>query len=1730
MTNKTKLSHRIIAMLLVFTFLPSLFPVNYVFASNNGPTAPEAASFEAVDATDMVNLVTGDMSYVMPLLNVPSPEGGYPLSLSYHAGIAADQEASMVGLGWNLNPGAINRSVNGFPDDWGATAYNELTYDEGGADDYYSFSIGGTLPNGITLGVSKSWGANRAWGGTVGYAGVTTNFGSEGVNVGVGLNAGPLSLNLSQDGVGISASYSSGQSGYSASVGYNTGSNNLSIVGSSKQLASGVSLSSQNGFSNSIGGYSNSSQTLSSSSNSDYYTNTISKGFGINVGFFWAKYQHTRYEYSLFLNNRYKINGSLNPYTVLETNNDYMQNMNSLMDVKEFYVAGDDISRSTVSDPSSKNLETFIFPNYDNYSVHAQGLSADMSPRYFEEVTLFNKGKHEVNIPNSPYYPTKTVDFNYLVNPTLDYSEYSLGNRLNFYLNNTNSSFLRVSSGDFTGLGITENSNTSTDINIGNNQTALLNYNTLNNPTFSSSLTVDGFAKKSGNRKRDGTFVESFTNQQILNGDAGIDFIEAKGLNRDDLADLQEGIGAFRITTLDGKTYHYSLPVLHFESFDKNFEEITERDKKFFESRKLEPFATHWLLTAVTGPDYVDVNLDGKFDDKDYGYWVELEYGKWSDGYAWRTPKTGYKAVPHPYLIDPDTGEDKIEGYKFFWGRKQVYYLDKVKTRTHTALFVKSLRDDNQSANITDFNQFYNGINNFDPTINSKLFPDREEVIFTSAESAPILYDNEGNEILVSNNAGFRGKKRYSKYIYAPENRTLKLDRIILIKNKYDITDKSSGNLIENTAGSYSFNDGYYDVISRVSGASFPDLYYNLNVVSSFSGQLHQNVLDSSDLILSNNAIQGNAEKIVNFNYDYSLGKNTPNSSALSNGRLTLERVQFSGKRGLSLMPPYKFEYEKNWVEYNFENQDVWGYVNEHPEAWSLNKIITPTGSSINISYESDSFYDEAAFGSGTTEKYSYLRDIPGNEGFTINESQYLNNITDVQKDGDEITLFFDTSNTSNLSDILLLNGELDLRFVNRLDTPNFFNTNVIDHNYSNGNNTYEIVEINQNQSIRLRVNESTNLEEHERLSSINCPSDGNLPANSNECLVLIEFYIRNGLFTDNNPNGKLGGGIRVSSISIGDADKEFKTTYDYMDPMRNRISGITSYEPSDKPKAIPYAEELPAPNVMYEYVTVNNLDSNDETIQKSRYHHEVLQPFNLNPQEEFQYNLGSAFKVAKEQKIGSGGTRDKVFKYTLYDNLSILGRLKSVRVFNGLDHQLSATINRFKSFTDDDQSQGVVQESFKSYSRYSVISNSPTSGTTTDLYYNLNSSSKTEFPSVLKSITNIQGGVSQSRYFEKHDFLTGLPTETVVEKNGTKYKTEIVPAYIKYGSMGSKSDNNGYANMLSQEAMQKSFVLKNGQYKPIGAGITTWNEYLYGAQSDAGNLLKNYNIHRKEKTYVWNGTTNDDGIFTDFTGDDDGFQWGPLVNDQPEDSQWKLISKITKYDPFSMVLEIEDINENRVSTKMGDNNTKIFSVGNAGYDEMYFSGAEDLNGNSYGGDILKGTSTPTSDAHTGNHALSIASGQSGYIVNVEHKSSVAKPYKISLWTKASDVDKVVLNIGNGTIGPKEQEKVPAGEWVQLNFYTSLANDSQVYVTSNNGTVVVDDFRLHPSSSNITSYVYNDWDELTHIIGPNNMAIEYQYDALGRLVKTLTEVANYNNDPTTGGFKKTSENQYTYKY
>lgn len=99
---------------------PGAFAVRTAAVSNNahpsagGPNQPEMQSFQSVNANNMVDLFTGDFSYNIPLLDV----GGYPVNISYHSGRSMDEDASWVGLGWNINPGSITRDMRGLPDDF----------------------------------------------------------------------------------------------------------------------------------------------------------------------------------------------------------------------------------------------------------------------------------------------------------------------------------------------------------------------------------------------------------------------------------------------------------------------------------------------------------------------------------------------------------------------------------------------------------------------------------------------------------------------------------------------------------------------------------------------------------------------------------------------------------------------------------------------------------------------------------------------------------------------------------------------------------------------------------------------------------------------------------------------------------------------------------------------------------------------------------------------------------------------------------------------------------------------------------------------------------------------------------------------------------------------------------------------------------------------------------------------------------------------------------------------------------------------------------------------------------------------------------------------------------------------------------------------------------------------------------------------------------------------------
>lgn len=110
-----------LAWLLLFTFSWSVFQPCFVFAG--GPTQPEANAFTPIGVSDMVDPFTGDFTYNIPLMDVE----GYPINIAYNSGVSMDQEATWVGLGWNLNAGAITRGLRGLPDDFKGEQVTKVT-------------------------------------------------------------------------------------------------------------------------------------------------------------------------------------------------------------------------------------------------------------------------------------------------------------------------------------------------------------------------------------------------------------------------------------------------------------------------------------------------------------------------------------------------------------------------------------------------------------------------------------------------------------------------------------------------------------------------------------------------------------------------------------------------------------------------------------------------------------------------------------------------------------------------------------------------------------------------------------------------------------------------------------------------------------------------------------------------------------------------------------------------------------------------------------------------------------------------------------------------------------------------------------------------------------------------------------------------------------------------------------------------------------------------------------------------------------------------------------------------------------------------------------------------------------------------------------------------------------------------------------------------------------------
>ncbi|MDD5672850.1 MAG: hypothetical protein PHC61_01690, partial [Chitinivibrionales bacterium] len=715
-------------------FMPLIIVVMLMLAQNsfaltNGPTDPEFSSYEPVEATDLVNLPTGDFSYVMPLGDVKTPDGtNFPVVMSYHAGILNDQEATWVGLGWTLNVGAINRQVRGTPDDYNGAVTTCFMYNPG--ESGWTFDVGGGWgPISATVGFSgKANGgiqfegltsAGIGWG--VGIASVGVNFAKSNISAGV---------NLGVNGVG--------------SVGFGVASSGGKISGSFNESINGVAQ-----FSLSSGGHASMSYTsmgisavsmsmskagMHQSSSAFNFSIPLPGLFSLNLGFSkWSWY------YSL-LSNEVSYGYLFQSNTVTR----YVGTDNQLVVDAMNIAAPDQQDRWRYSSRSAAYTinqrpgrfeksalgQEFYQPSQDIYAVTGQGMSGQFMPfaQTPSEACFSDDQNYDgiIGIPDQTSAPFSSYSTHFNTAPLAYTQDFKDGMVFKMM--------------DETSLNCIDNLD----------------------PTKYAYLGSD-YYKNIG---------------QTANT---ADPVTVTGRRITPLFNSNDIIMGFVITDQEGKNFYYTCPVYSYDqtSYVTKKPEVPQlllsgsRDKASAEIslRRMEtPYATAWLLTAITGPDYVRrsdfvSNINDPTNPNpsptvieenlmpqqgDWGYWVRFryEYGlpvveddkthmpKISDrkivtsgetttlfpidkaAYMWRMPffdSNWPKSVDKPCL--KDESDPKNPQYSSMFGIRDNTYLKSIETASEVAFFRTSERLDGFGIDEQSFPAFRQNIVKETPTI-----------------------------------------------------------------------------------------------------------------------------------------------------------------------------------------------------------------------------------------------------------------------------------------------------------------------------------------------------------------------------------------------------------------------------------------------------------------------------------------------------------------------------------------------------------------------------------------------------------------------------------------------------------------------------------------------------------------------------------------------------------------------------------------------------------------------------------------------------------------------------------------------------------------------------------------------------------------------------------------------------------------------------------------------------
>lgn len=738
---------RMMAWALIVLFCMGLFSPAVSIAGGGGPTQPEVQGFTPIGVSEMVDPFTGDFSYNIPLMDVE----GYPINIAYSSGVSMDQEASWVGLGWNLNMGSVVRSMRGLPDDFNGDNITKVHDQKAevsttvGANASFEL-FGKNLPEDVHSPYTFGAGISFSYSNYYGF-GADLNFGPSfktKTKSGLNLNYGCTFTGSSENGAGFSPSFGlskatnnldgnntkltgtvsspfNSRAGLQA-ISYNITKERSYAIGTThvvKRHDEGVGIGGSMGSSFSLG-----THTYSPTANSSFLNQSISGNFSFGSSFIGADVPVSLH----FLVNINRVD----PDLVTQTNPAYgcfnleagQFNERALLDFNR-----DNDGAFTKYTP---NLPSAYLTS-DIFQVQAQGIGGS-----------YKTYRNEVGYVFDP----KSVSRNSSGNIGL---EFGTGNTVDFGIDLTyNHAYSE--SGAWTG-----NTNQASDI---------LTFQTATGIT-------EEFALQEANEKAvdiDHMFSTQFNgtavNHLLLEGSAIFPHLEDKIQISNDWTDLTDnarmnrikrnqlltflsvkdvqdgfGLNAYRsdiysgaqphhigeMTQLgtDGRRYVFGIPAYNHLQKDVTFATgssasgpgfgVTDIYKglinlgssfnsvaspgndrgldNYFSSETTPAYAHAFLLTAVLSDDYSDSDGEKGPSVNDMGSYVKFDYSK-VDNFKWRTPMEENSAY-HNEVMKTTTDDDKGS---YVYGEKDMWYVKAVETKNYIAIFTLEDRKDGISA------------------------------------------------------------------------------------------------------------------------------------------------------------------------------------------------------------------------------------------------------------------------------------------------------------------------------------------------------------------------------------------------------------------------------------------------------------------------------------------------------------------------------------------------------------------------------------------------------------------------------------------------------------------------------------------------------------------------------------------------------------------------------------------------------------------------------------------------------------------------------------------------------------------------------------------------------------------------------------------------------------------------------------------------------------------------